>query len=112
MAEIEAAYDIHQRARHLATFSQDPKVVRYANLAADHAEKANGAHNTGDTVGASAHLGEAAKYLQSAATLHTGKMNRGDVASPEILDVAHLGKAQELHQNYVDEINKGKNDGR
>lgn len=74
---------------------------------------AHDAHEAGDPVGASAHLGKAARYLNDAAKAHTGKLKRGDLdSSPVMLDHADLGKGHQLHQDYLDDINKGKNDGR
>lgn len=103
---------MHNYAAVIGAGTSDPKVIRHADQAMRHARNAEEAHNAGDYVGASAHLSEAAMHLQNAATTHTGKLNRDDVASPELLDIAHLGKAQDIHQSYVDEINEGKNNGR
>jgi hypothetical protein len=56
------------------------------------------------------HASEAAGYLKGAAKLHITTLD--DFPEPQMLDLAHLGKAQELHQSYVDAINEGKKHGR
>jgi hypothetical protein len=109
---MDYAAEFYASAERVMGGSTDPKVQRLATLAQRHAAESQAAHDGGDHAGASAHLSSAANYLKDAATMHTGKLSRGDFASPEVLDLAHLGKAQELHQQYVNEINKGKNNGR
>lgn len=109
---MQAARDMYDSAVRVSGQTGNAKAIRCTNMAMTHAEKAEKAHEAGDLAGANAHLGEAARHLHNAATVHTGTLSRGDFASPEILDLAHLGKAQEVHQNYVNEINEGKNNGR
>ena len=110
---MESAIQLHGAAARLSMATRDPKVVRMANKSMEHSIKATGAHYDGDWQAASAHLAEAVTHLQNAASLHTGTLKRGETdVSPEILDHAHLGRGQELHQEYLDEINKGKNNGR
>jgi hypothetical protein len=109
---IDSAAELHGTAERISMATQHPKVVRYANEAMKNAVNASNAHDIGDYSGASAYFAEAVSHLQNAALLHTGKMGLGEFASPEVLDAAHLGKGQELHQNYLDEINEGTHNGR
>jgi hypothetical protein len=68
-------------------------------------------HQDGNFDGANAHAAKAAGYLKDAARLHVGTLV-GETPSPQVLDAAHLGGAQQLHQDYVDSINEGKKNGR
>ena len=91
----------------------DRRVVKLASQARGHAQAAVESHSKGDAVGANAHMAQASQDLHDAAVFHAGRMNGlGKTPSPLVLDVAHLGKAQELHQKYTDSINEGMKNGR
>lgn len=78
-----------------------------------HVNSAHDAHTAGDAPGASAHMREAAGYLQDAAKIHTGKLERGAHDSSAVM-LGHeaLGRGHQIHQEYLEDINKGNNNGR
>lgn len=91
----------------------NPKVLRLAQSAQKHAQSAAAAHVGGTPAEANAHFAQAAQDLHDAAVIHAGKMKGlGQDPHPLVLDAAHLGKAQELHQEYVNQVNEGLNNGR
>jgi hypothetical protein len=98
-----------EQANLLSGLTTLSKATRLAQKAVGCSTEGLKAHSLGDVVGASMHASKAAGYLRDAAKLHTSTLD--DFASPEVLDLAHLGKAQRLHQNYVDAINEGKKNG-
>ena len=99
-----------EQANMLANVTTHGKAAKLAQQAAGCSLAGLTAHSKGDVVGASMHAQKAAGYLKDAAKLHIATLD--DFASPMVLDLAHLGKAQELHQSYVDAINEGKKNGR
>lgn len=102
-----------QQARDIEHAAGHPKARRLASQAVKCATGALVAHNAGQYDGANAHAEKAAAFLRDAATIHAGTLKvTGETPSPQILDAAHLGKGQELHSEYVHEINEGKQNGR
>lgn len=65
------------------------------------------AHIGNDHAGASMYLRQVADGLTSGAKI----LAAAGSEDPEVLNVAHLGKAYGIHQNYVDAINEGKRNG-
>lgn len=101
-----------QQARAIQTITTSPKARKLAAQAVQCATAAIQSHNERAYDGANLHAGKAAGYLRDAATIHAGTLGNGEVPSPEILDAAHLGGAQQIHHDYVASINEGKNNGR
>jgi hypothetical protein len=99
-----------QQSNLLSHITTHPQAAKLAQKASESSLKGLKAHFNGDVVGASMHASEAAGYLKDAAKLHITTLD--DFPEPQMLDLAHLGKAQELHQSYVDAINEGKKHGR
>ena len=108
---VKALSTIHDQAKTLQVLGvvTDPKAQKLLKSALGCSVEALTAHSKGDVVGASLHASKAAGYLRNSAQLHAKTLD--DYAPPMVLDLAHLGKAQELHQNYVDAINEGKKNG-
>ena len=102
---------IGQQARMIQNITTSRQAKKLARLAVNHATGALMSHNNGEFDGANLRLETAAGYLRDAARIHAGTLE-GETPSPEVLDSAHLGGAQKHHQDYVDVINKGKNNGR
>lgn len=100
---------LHEQANLLSHVATDKKAQKLAKSALGCAVEGLKAHASGDFTGASMHASQAAGHVRSAAKLHAATLD--DYAPPQVLDLAHLGKAQELHQSYVDAINEGKKNG-
>ena len=109
---MSAASEIYDSASRISAQTTNSRVIGCSTQAMKHAEKADVAHNNGDAAAANLHLAQAAQHLQNASLHYTGTLKRGDIAPFDVLDHAHLGKSHELHQQYVDEINEGKKNGR
>lgn len=104
---------IGQQARLIENVTSSGKAKRLAAKAVQHATGALQFHNEGKFDGANLHAETAAELLRQAALLHVKNgQEKGEISGPALLDVAHLGAAQESHQGYVDSVNEGKNNGR
>jgi hypothetical protein len=101
---------IREQANLLANITQHKDAAKLAQKAVECSTASLKAHSEGDSVGASMLASSAAGHLKDAAKLHITTLD--DFAPPMVLDLAHLGKAQELHQSYVDATNEGKKNGR
>lgn len=112
MEAVDHLITLGQQARLIQNTTTSPKARKLAAQAVQCATAGIQSHNEGTFDGANLHASKAAEYLRNAATVHAATLSKGEFPSPEILDAAHLGGAQALHQNYVDSINKGKNNGR
>lgn len=109
----DALIRLGQQARLIENITTSKKARKLAATAVQHATGGLMHHNSGNFDGANRHAGEAADYLHKAVQLHVGTLQgTGETPSPELLDISHLGGAQKMHQEYVDEINEGKNNGR
>jgi hypothetical protein len=100
---------LSEQANLLATVATHPKAVRLAQKALGCSVEGLKAHSSGDYTGASMHASYAAAHLTDAAKLHVSTLD--DFPEPQMLDLAHLGKAHSMHQDYVDAINEGKKNG-
>jgi len=105
----QSLFGLHEQASILGQLVTDPKAQRMAKSALGCSVESLKAHASGDFTGASMHASKAAGYVKDAAKLHAATLE--DYAPPQVLDLAHLGKAQRLHQDYVDAINEGKKNG-
>ena len=112
MEAVDHLITLGQQARMIQNVSTSPKARKLAAQAVQCATAGIQSHNEGAFDGANMHAGKAADYLRDAAKIHAGTLGNGEVPSPEILDAAHLGGAQQHHQDYVAAINEGKNNGR
>lgn len=101
---------IREQANLLANITTHGKAAKLAQKAVECSTASLKAHSKGDSVGASMLASSAAGHLRDAAKLHITTLD--DFAPPQVLDLAELGKAQELHQSYVDATNEGKKNGR
>jgi hypothetical protein len=99
-----------EQANLLANVATHPKASRLAQKALGCSIEGLKAHSKGDVAGASMHASYAANHLTDAAKLHVSTLD--DFPEPQMLDLAHLGKAHSIHQSYVDSINEGKKNGR
>jgi hypothetical protein len=99
-----------EQANLLANVATHPKATRLAQKALGCSVEGLKAHSKGDVVGASMHASYAATHLTNAAKLHVSTLD--DFPEPQMLDLAHLGKAHSIHRSYVDAINEGKKNGR
>jgi uncharacterized protein YyaL (SSP411 family) len=100
---------LHEQASIVSGVATDKKAQKLAQSAVGCSVEGLKAHAGGDYTGASMHAAKAAGYLRDSAKLHAATLD--DYAPPMVLDLAHLGKAQELHQDYVNAINEGKKNG-
>jgi hypothetical protein len=98
-----------EQANLLANVATHPKATKLAQKALGCSVEGLKAHSKGDVVGASMHASYAATHLTNAAKLHVSTLD--DFPEPQMLDLAHLGKAHSMHQDYVDAINEGKKNG-
>lgn len=101
---------IREQANLLANITTHGKAAKLAQKAVECSTAGLKAHSKGDSVGASMYASNAAGHLKDAAKLHISTLD--DFPEPQVLDLAHLGKAQRLHQDYVDATNEGKKNGR
>ena len=101
---------LHEQANLLSNITTDKQAARLAQQALGCSVEGLKAHSKGDVVGASMHVSKAAGYLRDSAKLHITTLD--DFAPPHVLDLAHLGKAQRLHHDYLDATNEGKKNGR
>jgi hypothetical protein len=99
-----------EQANLLANVATHPKATKLAQKALGCSVEGLKAHSKGDVVGASMHASYAATHLTNAAKLHVSTLD--DFPEPQMLDLAHLGKAHSIHNSYVDSINEGKKNGR
>lgn len=99
-----------EQANLLANVATHPKAARLAQKALGCSVEGLKAHSKGDVAGASMHASYAATHLTDAAKLHVSTLD--DFPEPQMLDLAHLGKAHSIHNSYVDSINEGKKNGR
>jgi len=111
MDAADSLISLGQQARALEAVATHPKVSRLAGQAVQCATAGLMSHQDGNYDAANAHAAKAAGYIKDAATIHVGTLN-GETPSPMVLDAAHLGGAQKLHEDYVDAINEGKKNGR
>ena len=101
-----------QQARMIETISTSPKARKLAAKAVQHATGGLQHYNGGTLDGANRHAGEAAKYLTDAAKIHVATLQQtGEVPSPEILDVSHLGTAHADADSVALQLTKEKNNG-
>lgn len=108
----DALIRMGQQARLIQTITPSKKARQLAEQAVKHATGGLMHHNDGNFDGANRHAGEAAKFLQDAAKLHVSAiLKTGETPAPQDLDVAHLGEAQKMHEDYLAPINEGKNNG-
>lgn len=112
MEAVDHLITLGQQARMIQNTATSPKARKLAAQAVQCATAGIQSHNEGSFDGANLHAGKAAAYLRDAATIHAGTLSNGEVPSPQILDAAHLGGAQQIHSDYVAAINEGKNNGR
>lgn len=101
-----------QQARMIQNVTTHKTARKLAGQAVQCATAGLMSHNEGSYDAANLHASKAAAYLKDAAKLHVTTLEDGETPSPQILDAAHLGGAQKLHEEYVDSVNKGKNNGR
>ena len=111
MDAADALMQLGTQARLIETVTPHRVARKLASQAVQCATAGLMAHQDKNYAGASAHAAKAAGYLKDAARLHVGTLD-GETPSPQMLDAAHLGGAQQLHQDYVDSINEGRNKGR
>lgn len=112
MEAVEHLITLGQQARLIQNTATSPKARKLAAQAVQCATAGIQSHNEGAFDGANLHAGKAAEYLRNAATIHAATLGNGETPSPQVLDAAHLGGAQKIHQDYVASINEGKNNGR
>ena len=114
---VDAIKQMMDQSYLLHAVSNNKKVHGYASEAMKHcnaalgimrAHDANPLHSLG---GATEAAGSARELLRLAASTHADDLESGDAPSSGVLDIAKLGKAHELHQQLVDDINEGKNNG-
>lgn len=101
---------IREQANLLANIATHDKAAKLAQKAVECSTAGLKAHSKGDVVGASMYASNAATHLTNAAKLHVSTLD--DFPEPQMLDLAHLGKAHSMHQSYLDAINEGKKNGR
>jgi hypothetical protein len=108
---VDSLITLGQQARLIENTATHRTARKLAGQAVQCATAGIQAHNEGAFDSANLHAGKAAEYLRDAARIHAGTLME-ETPSPDVLDAAHLGGAQKLHQNYVDAINEGKKNGR
>lgn len=112
MEAVDHIITLGQQARLIQNTTTNAKARKLAGQAVQCATAGIQSHNEGSFDGANLHAGKAAEYLRNAATIHAATLSKGETPSPQVLDAAHLGGAQQIHHDYVAAINEGKNNGR
>ena len=101
-------------ANHIKELTSSPKVHKLANEALKHIGTAKEFASAPDSMkssgGITQALEEASHHITAAHKIISGNM--GTDTPADVLQVAHLGETNTLHQSVVDEINEGKKNGR
>lgn len=100
-----------QQARMIQNITTHKVARKLAGQAVQCATAGLMSHQDGNLDAANLHASNAANYLTDAAKLHLTTLGE-ETPSAQVLDVAHLGAAHQMHQDYVDAINEGKHNGR
>lgn len=103
---------VGQQARMVETVATHKKARKLASLAVKHATAGLQAYNLKQD-SANTHMNLAKNYLKDASIIHANTLDQQKLVAPApVLQHAMLGEGEELHQQFADDINKGKNNGR